>query len=161
MPVLSRIAVAAVVALSCPIAARAHAQSAAHPPDLRRWDITLANVRYHILLPQHATVTTRADRFSASLSKRLVRQLHLTPAPRGVAAAYARAERLSNGAVLRYNVDYDVGGGSGGTEGLIEGALEIGTHVLAVTCHDQREISAPRPEWCLQYLRYLTLQQGR
>jgi hypothetical protein len=90
-----------------------------------------------------------------------MRQLHLEPAPRSVGAAYARTERLSNGAVLRYNVDYDVGGGSGGTEGVIEGTLEIGTQVLAVTCHDQREISAPRPEWCLQYLRYLTLRQGR
>jgi len=161
MPVLSRIAVAAVVALSCLSAARVRAQSAAHPSELRRWDLTLENVRYHILLPQHATVAARADRFSASLSGRLMRQLHLGPAPRGVGAAYARTERLSNGAVLRYNVDHDVGGGSGGTEGVVEGRLEIGAQVLAVTCHDQREIPAPRPEWCLQYLRYLTLRQGR
>lgn len=152
---LLRIAVTAVV-LGFLLADRAAAQGAADPPDLRRWDFTLDSVRYQMLLPQRATAMRRGNGFSVSLSQRLMRQLHLRPASRVSHGRYARVEKLSSGAVLRYNVDYDVGGGSGGTEAVLEGVLEIGTHVLAVTCLDQDELATPRPEWCLEFLRHLS-----
>lgn len=98
----------------------------------------------------------RVDGFSVSLSQRLMRQLHLRPASRVSNERYVRVEKLSSGTVLRYNVDYDVGGGSGGTEAVLEGVLELGTRILAVTCLDQDELSTPRPEWCLDFLRHLS-----
>jgi hypothetical protein len=105
-----------------------------------------------------------SDRFSVSMSSRLTRQLHLRPAPRGSEGKYAHVEKLSNGAVLSYNIDRDVSGssaGSGGTEGQLEGVLRIGTRTLAVTCSDQDELFAPKPEWCLQFLRELRIEGGR
>lgn len=153
----SRIAVIA-VALSFLVAARTGAQDSADPRDLRRWDFTLDGVHYRILLPQRATRMIGNDRFSVSLSARQMRQLHLQPAPRGSDGKYADVEKLSNGAVLRYNIDRDVGAGSGGTEGRLEGVLHIGTRTLAVTCSDQDELFAPRPEWCLRFLRELRIE---
>ena len=90
------------------------AQTPADPRDLRRWDFTLDGVRYRIWLPQRATLMSGSDGFSVSLSQRLAHQLHLRPAPAGSNASYAHVEKLSGGAVLRYNIDRDVGGGSGG-----------------------------------------------
>ena len=153
------IAVIAVV-LSCLFAAPGEGQESAAPRDLRRWDFTLDGVRYRILLPQRATPMSRSDGFSVSLSQRLAHQLHLRPAPAGSNGSYARVEKLSGGAVLRYNIDRDVGAGSGGTEGRLEGVLQIGTRTLAVTCSDQDELFAPRPEWCLRFLRELRIEGG-
>jgi hypothetical protein len=148
------------VALSFLVAAHGVAQTPADPRDLRRWDFTLDGVRYRIWLPQRATLMSGSDGFSVSLSQRLAHQLHLRPAPAGSNASYAHVEKLSGGAVLRYNIDRDVGGGSGGTEGRLEGVLRIGTRILAVTCSDQDELFAPRPEWCLQFLRELRSESG-
>jgi hypothetical protein len=155
-----RIAFTAVVVLSFLLAARAGGQNAADPPDLRRWEFALDGVRYRMLLPQRATRMIQSDGFSVSLSQRLAHQLHLRPAPAGSNGSYAHAEKLSGGAVLRYNIDRDVGSGSGGTEGRLEGVLRIGTRTLAVTCSDQDELFAPRPEWCLQFLRELRIEDG-
>jgi hypothetical protein len=149
------------VALSFLVAAHGVAQTPADPHDLRRWEFTLDGVRYRIWLPQRATQVSRSEGFGVSLSHRLNRQLHLRPAPPGGDRTYAHIEKLSDGAVLRYNVVRDVGGGSGGTEGLLEGVLRIGTRSLAVACSDQDELFAPRPEWCLQFLRQLRIEGGR
>jgi hypothetical protein len=143
--VLSRIAIAAVV-LSFLVAARLQAQDGADPRDLGRLDFTLEGVHYRILLPRRATRMVGSDRLSVSMSSRLMRQLHLRPARRGSDGKYAHVEKLSNGAVLSYNIDRDVSGssaGSGGTEGRLEGVLWIGTRTLAVTCSDQDELFAP------------------
>lgn len=147
------------IALSFLVAAHGVAQTPADPRDLRRWDFTLDGARYRILLPQRATLMSRSDGFSVSLSQRLAHQLHLRPAPAGSNGSYAHVEKLSNGAVLRYNIDRDVGAGSGGTEGRLEGVLQIGARTLAVTCSDQDELFAPKPEWCLQFLRELRIDR--
>lgn len=138
----------------------AAAQQAAQA-NLRRWDFSLNGVRYQILLPQRATVASDADRFSASMSDRLVRQLHLRPAPSDIDGRYARVERLTSGVVVRYNIDHAVGGGSGGPEAALQGIVEIGTHRLAVACFDQNEVARPDPEGCLQFLRYLKLDEDK
>jgi hypothetical protein len=149
------------VVLGFLLADGAEAQEAADPSELRRWDFMLDGVRYRILLPQRATRMSGSDRFSVSLSSRLMRQLHLWPAPDSGARTYANVQELSDGIVVRYNIDRDVGGGSGGTEGQLEGVLQIGASTLAVTCLDQDEFRAPRPEWCLQFLRELRIEGGR
>jgi hypothetical protein len=138
----------------------AAAQQAAQV-DLRRWAFTLSGVRYHILLPRRATVTSDLDRFSASMSDRLVRQLHLRPAPSDLQGRYGRLERLTNGAVVRYDIEHYGGGGSGGPEAALLGMVEIGTRRLAVACFDQNEIARPDPEGCLQFLRYLELGEDK
>jgi hypothetical protein len=158
--VLRSIAVTAVV-FGFLLADRAGAQGLADPPDLRRWEFSLENTRYQIMLPGHATAMRRVDGFSVSLSQRLMRQLHIRPAPRGGDTTHAHTENLGDGAVLRYNIDRDVGAGSGGTEGRLDGVLQIGTRTLAVTCSDQDELSTPRPEWCLPFLRELRIDGGR
>jgi hypothetical protein len=157
--VLPRIAIIAVV-LGVVLVGGVEGVHPAHAGDLRHWDFTLDGVRYRMLLPERATLMSRSDGFSVSLSSRLMRQLHIRPAPRAGAARHAHAEKLSGGTVLRYNIDRDVGGGSGGTEGRLEGVLQIGTRTLAVTCHDQDEVSPPRPEWCLPFLRDLRIDSG-
>jgi hypothetical protein len=141
------------------VASRAGAQSAADPRDLRRWDFTLENVRYEILLPPHATVRSGANEFSAWLSSRLMRSLDLRPASRGSDRAYDHEERLGNGAVVKYSIERE-SGGSGGPEALLQGVLRMGTHVLAVSCHDQIELATPSPEWCLRFLGYLRIAEG-
>lgn len=160
----SRIAVIAVAVLGFLVAARVVAQGSADPGDLRRWDFTLDGAHYRILLPPRATRMIGNDHFSVSLSTRLVRQLHLGPAPRGSDRKYANVEKLSNGAIVSYHIDQDVSGssaGSGGTEGRLEGVLQVGARTLAVTCLDQDEFLAPRPEWCLQFLRHLSVGEDR
>jgi Tse3 toxin immunity protein Tsi3 len=156
----ARIAVA-VVALALLVVARATAQGVADPGGLRRWEFLLEGVRYHMLLPQRATATSDGDRFSVSMSERLVRQLHLRPAPGGRGQEYARVEKLSNGAILRYSIERHAGGGSGGPEAELQGILEVGTRLLAVSCLDQDEFTTPRPEWCLQFLGYLRTDRDR
>src|SRR5262245_15492239 len=95
-PAVSPGIAAIAIVLSFVLAARVEAQDVAHPSDLRRWDFTLEGVRYRILLPQRATLMSRSDGFSVSMSSRLMRQLHLRPAPRGSDAKYAHVEKLSS-----------------------------------------------------------------
>jgi hypothetical protein len=140
------------------MADRAAAQGPA-AADLRRWDFALDGVRYRIRLPRRAVVTSEADRFSVSMSERLIRQFHLRPAPPVSGGTYARWEELSNGTVVRYSVERPAGGGSGGPEASLKGELVLGTRRLAVTCHDQRELPAPDPTWCFRFLRYLRIDK--
>jgi hypothetical protein len=60
-------------------------------------------------------------------------------------------ETLKNGHTLRYRVDYDMGGGSGGTEGELVGRIEIDDRSILVRCRDQKE-GRPEPEWCFPIL---------
>jgi hypothetical protein len=60
---------------------------------------------------------------------------------------------LSNGIRIRYAVDADIGGGSGGTEAELRGELQLGAETLVLTCRDQGE--RPDPEWCIAYLGHL------
>ena len=84
--------------------------------------------------------------------------LELCSAPGAILGAYARQATLSNGARVRYIIDYDIGGGSGGTEGELKGQLDLGAKVFALSCRDQGEWRT-MPDWCVQYLRYLKVQE--
>ena len=66
---------------------------------------------------------------------------------------------LSNGAVFRYYMDFDIGGGSGGPAANLIGRLDLGTHTLSVVCHDQAE-RGPQPHWCAPYLHHLKVADG-
>jgi hypothetical protein len=67
---------------------------------------------------------------------------------------------LTDGARVRYSINYDLGGGSGGTEGELKGELEFAGKVFMLTCHDQGE-GSNEPDWCLSYLRYLEVRDRK
>jgi hypothetical protein len=126
--------------------------------------IVLAGVRYELLIPKGANVrlpdgkTDFVEVWHPNTTRR-IRMFRLGPSAVGSEETYARSETLMNGAVLRYNIDDNIGGGSSGTEGELKGRLEIGTKVLAVTCHDQDEFRAPNPyRICVPYLHHLRVE---
>ena len=89
---------------------------------------------------------------------RTIRLFRLAPASGESYDKYAQSVELKNGGVLRYNVEPDIGGGSGGVEGQLKGRLELSGHALVVMCHDQAsEGSTPKPEWCVPYLHHLQI----
>jgi hypothetical protein len=149
-------AIAAALAL---LAAPAWAQSAPEPAGLEQRTFTLEKVCYRILLPKGAITMSRIDGFSALQSPRLMRRLHLAPARRIDGRSFAHVKRLRSSAVLRYKVDYNIGEGSFGTAAALEGVLEIGTRVVAVTCSDNDDLYTPRPDWCLAFLHHLEANQ--
>jgi hypothetical protein len=87
-------------------------------------------------------------------SKRLMKFLELCPVSGANPPAYSHQTTLTNGARVRYHIDRDIGGGSGGPEGELKGEVELGGKVLVLRCRDQSEWENT-PDWCLQYLRYL------
>jgi hypothetical protein len=75
-------------------------------------------------------------------------------------ATFSKRATLTDGLYVRYNVDHDLGGGSGGTEGEIKGELDLRGKVFRLTCRDQNE-GRNNPEWCLHYLRYLQAKDDK
>jgi hypothetical protein len=165
--VLSRIAlIAFVIGLQAAACVEAQAQKAADPAGLQRVDFTLADVRYQILVPQDAPVLMPSGqiRHIEIRYPRLTRTVRLFRLSADLAErqeTFAHASTLSNGAVLKYSIDRNIGGGSGGTEGELKGRLELGVRVLAVLCHDQDEWGYPRPEWCVPYLHHLRIDDSK
>jgi len=86
--------------------------------------------------------------------------LELCPASSSVQGPFASRATLTNGARVRYTIDHDIGGGSGGTEGELKGRLDVDGTALALTCRDQGELGN-NPSWCLQYLGYLKVKKSR
>jgi len=80
--------------------------------------------------------------------------LELCAASQAPASTFANQTVLTNGSRLSFNIDEDIGGGSGGTEGELVGDLNLNGKVLSVTCRDQSEMRT-NPAWCLRYLRHL------
>jgi Type six secretion immunity 3 domain len=131
---------------------------------LERFQFALGSVRYQILLPKRSRLERRNEPGCIKLwhprSQRTMTFLQLCAAPGTDARAYTRQTTLPNGARVRYSIDHDIGGGSGGTEGELKGQLDLGGKVIALTCRDQGEWGND-PGWCLQYLRYLEVKQAR
>jgi hypothetical protein len=132
----------------------------APPEGLISAQFTLADARYSLLVPGAAeTQRPTAERPYFTMVPlphgRMVRFFRL--AAGGEDDRYDRSMKLGNGAVLRYRIAEDVGGGSGGQEAELTGQLQIEGRTLAVTCHDQGEWSR-HPDWCLAYLHHLRLE---
>src|SRR5712691_9218142 len=130
----------------------------------QRLDFELAGVRYEMALPRGARLeksATPTERVYVDFGpdRRALRYFAFSPlrgSARETYAKSAKSETLRNGALLRYNVDNELGGGSGGMEGELNGQITIGTHTLAVTCHDQDEFPGPDPyRLCVPYLHHL------
>jgi hypothetical protein len=124
----------------------------------------LAGVRYQIALPQDGRLeksATPTERVYVDFGpdRRAVRYFAFSPVREGRRETYARSQMLRNGALLRYNVDNELEGGSGGMEAELNGQITIGTHTLAVTCHDQDEFPGPDPyRLCVPYLHHLAVE---
>ena len=73
------------------------------------------------------------------------------------AHTYGRRQKLANGALLRYSIESDLGGGSGGSEAELAGRLNLSGRVLAIVCRHQSEWN-PDPSWCINYLGYLKVE---
>jgi hypothetical protein len=112
-------------------------------------------VRYRIAMPTHSALASASRPGCAMIwylaDGRAMKFLELCTSAGGIPARLLRRAQLPNGARVDYMVDYDIGGGSGGTEGELKGHLALDGKRLALTCRDQSEWG-PRPEWCLSYL---------
>lgn len=65
--------------------------------------------------------------------------------------------RLSRFAQFEYSVD-DIGGGSGGTELVLQGHLKLRNQTVSVECRMQAEFYwLSQAKWCLKWLRTLKL----
>jgi hypothetical protein len=127
----------------------------AAPEVLERKSFAFDGVAYELQLPVRGRVYAAADSVRISdFSTRAMQFIEFKKAqddPGG-----NRKHALKNGHTLTYRVDYDLGGGSGGTEGELVGRMEIGGHALLVTCRDQKK-GRPEPEWCFPYLGTLAI----
>jgi hypothetical protein len=134
-----------------------------NPRDLKRVDFEVGGVHYQILVPPDARVTlprgTTRD-LLVQIPTRTVKSIRLGPVSDVQGKKFDRTETLSNRAVLRYAMDLDIGGGSGGPEGELIGRVDLGAHNLSVVCHDQGE-RGPQPHWCAPYLHHLKVVDGR
>jgi hypothetical protein len=130
--------------------------------ELERIEFVLDAVPDQILLPRGCQLEHRNAPGCVKIwhprSRRSMTFLELCSAPGAILGAYARQATLSNGARVRYIIGYDIGGGSGGTEGELKGQLDLGAKVFALSCRDQGEWRT-MPDWCVQYLRYLKVQE--
>ena len=141
-----------------------HNLSISNATEQRLYFFELAGVRYEIVLPQgvrlekSAAPTERVD-VNLAPERRRLRYFDLSPIQEGCHENYARSERLRNGALLKYNVNNELGGGSGGMEGELKGQIKFGTQTLAVTCHDQDKFPGPDPyRLCVPYLHRLKIE---
>src|SRR5262249_38949720 len=127
-----------------------HNLSISNGPEQRSEFFELAGVHYVIALPQGMRLEKSAppaERVYVDFGpdRRALRYFAFSPVRERGRETYAKSETLRNGALLRYSVDNELGGGSGGMEGELNGQITIGTHTLAVTCHDQSEFPGPDP----------------
>src|SRR6185503_14950555 len=109
------------------------------PGELERIEFTLADSSCHIMMPQGSKLRHAPGcvQIWHPQSTRLVKFLQLCA--QGAPAAAPNEAILRNGARIAYSLDYDIGGGSGGSEAELKGSLELNGRMLALTCRDQGE----------------------
>src|SRR5262245_37677040 len=97
------------------------------PPEvIERQNFTLAEVSYAIDLPQRGKPQPANDGVLFSgFSSRAMRFVEFKKVEAGSAEKFDRKVVLKNGNSFTYKVDYDIGGGSGGTEGELVGRIEV------------------------------------
>jgi Type six secretion immunity 3 domain len=142
------------------------AVQAQSPPgsELERIEFALEDVHYQVLLPRRSRLAEKNRSNCVKIwrahATRSMTFLELCSASGAIPVTYARRATFTNGVRVRYNIDHDIGGGSGGTEGEIKGQLEFGGKVFGLTCRDQAEWRNA-PDWCLDYLRYLEVKERK
>jgi len=118
----------------------------------------LPNLPWRITLPPQAKVEPRSGGVSIALAPRSRYPYSLTilqsSRSAATAASMSRTKELAAGMTIRYRLEKD-SGGSGGEEELLQGVIAYQAQTLEVTCHDQREYSAPDATWCLPLLATL------
>lgn len=131
---------------------------------LERIEFALGDQRYRIAMPKGSKLSDAKARRCALIwhphAIRLMKFLELCSPPVPAGTAHKSATTLGNGGRLRYNIDHDIGGGSGGTEGELTGHLELEGRVLSLTCRDQSERKTA-PGWCLRYLDSFSFVAGK
>lgn len=137
----------------------ARAQEPNDPIGLQQTDVTVAGAPFQIVLPQGATLGPRNGPVGSveiwdQHTTRRIRMFRLSSVTNEADEKYDVMLKLRSGGTLRYNLNRDIGGGMGGTEGELKGRLEIGTRVISVTCRDQSK-GYVQPEWCVAYLHHL------
>jgi hypothetical protein len=129
--------------------------------EFQRAEFMLADTQYQILIPTGSRLDDTKKPGCVGiwhpLSTRAMTFLELCSASRNNPTSFARQMTLKNGAHVRYNIDQNIGGGSGGTEGELNGELELGGKVFGLTCRDQGEWGNS-PDWCLLYLHRLEVK---
>jgi hypothetical protein len=131
------------------------------PSGLDHVEFMIEDTRYQILVPKGSRLAeTKAPGCVTIWHPRAVRTmtfLELCSASGSASATFAKRATLTDGVGASYNIDRDLGGGSGGTEGEIKGELDLYGKVFRLTCRDQDEAET-NPEWCLRYLRYMKVK---
>jgi len=132
--------------------------------DLERIEFALEEVHYQILVPRHSRLDQTNEPGCIKIwhprSTRSMTFLELCSASGTIPSAYGSRATLTNGAAVRYDIDRNIGGGSGGTEGELKGRLDLDGKVFVLTCRDQGEWGNA-PDWCLHYLRYLEVKERK
>jgi Tse3 toxin immunity protein Tsi3 len=133
-----------------------------HPDALELIDFDLADVHYRVSVPKWSRLghinRPGCIKIWHLRATRLMTFLELCSALGDMPSTFTKQATLTNGAHVRYTVDHDIGGGSGGTEGELKGRLDLDGRVLVLTCRDQGE-GGNSPDWCLQYLGYLEFKE--
>jgi hypothetical protein len=131
--------------------------------NLKHVDFEVGDVRYQILVPPDARIALprgKTGKLHVQLpGTRMVKSFTLGPLSDVKGKNFDRSDVLSNGAVFRYDMDFGIGGGSGGPAANLIGRLDLGAHTLSVVCHDQAERGV-QPHWCAPYLHHLKVADG-
>jgi hypothetical protein len=155
---LAPIMLAGVLAAAASYALRPADERPQPDTELDRIEFVLKDARYQILLPRRSRLAeNNAPGCVKIWHPRAVRTmtfLEICSASGPAIVTFAKQTTLTDGLRVRYNIDHDLGGGSGGTEGEIKGELDLHGKVFRLTCRDQDETRI-NPEWCLHYLPYL------
>ena len=144
----------------------------AQAPDTpeRMVTFTLGGTSFAMPLPEQVKVDPShvSGEVSFDLSRgRSLRWLELRTGPNrwadlekirtGSDVIYDRSLPLDNGGRLEFHISDDTTGGSGGPSAALFGRIQLRTIVLSLRCGDQDKLSVLRPDWCLPYLRRLTI----
>ena len=162
---LSLMAIMAGLLAVVPSRVLAQAEERARPyAELEPIEFVLADVRYQIHLPRRSRLMAVSDPGCVDIrhpnAVRTMTFLELCASPTLAPATYSRHATLSTGIRVRYNVDRNIGGGSGGTEGEIKGEFHLEGRVFGLRCRDQGEWRN-NPQWCLLYLPYLQVSDRK
>ena len=97
--------------------------------DLERIEFALEDVYYRILVPRGSRLSPISEpgciRIWHPLATRSMTFLELCSSSSAETITFGSRAVLTNGASIRYSVDHDIGGGSGGTEGELKGQLDL------------------------------------
>ena len=132
--------------------------------DLMGIEFALEDVSYQVLVPKRSWLSNTNNPGCVKIwhphAVRTMTFLELCSASGAIPGPFERRATLTDGVRVRYNVNHDIGGGSGGTEGELNGELDLNGKVFVLTCRDQDE-RRNDPEWCLHYLRYLEVRDRK